>query len=101
MDRHPASHVALESKIADLTRMPVGELRGLWRQLYRREPPHRLGRALLEHGVAWKLQARVQGDLSRREKRRLADLVQTLKQKGDLTRRRTRRLKPGTHRHHF
>ncbi len=58
-------------------------------------PPQRIGRHLLELGVAWKLQERAYGGLSPAMKRRLADLEKTMDEKGDLAKSRAVRLKPG------
>ncbi len=46
----------LDSKLAALTGMNVGDLRAEWRRLYRAQPPRRASRDLLELSVAWKLQ---------------------------------------------
>ncbi|WP_114228610.1 MULTISPECIES: DUF2924 domain-containing protein [Sphingomonas] len=53
---------ALEEKIAQLPGMRPTELRALWREVWRQPAPN-LGPDLLRRGIAWKLQARVHGDL--------------------------------------
>jgi len=85
----------LAAKLAALPEMAAVDLRAEWRQLYRAHPPQRIGRHLLELGVAWKLQERAYGSLSATTKRRLADLVKTMDEKGDLAKARAVRLKPG------
>ncbi|WP_114226967.1 MULTISPECIES: DUF2924 domain-containing protein [Sphingomonas] len=52
----------VEQKIAQLPGMRPTELRALWREIWRQPAPH-LGPDLLRRGIAWKLQARVHGDL--------------------------------------
>ncbi len=93
--KHTAAGADLVAKLAALSEMAVVDLRTEWRRLYRTQPPRRIGRYLLELGVAWKLQERVYGGLSATMKRRLADLVKTMDEKGDLAKVRAVRLKPG------
>ena len=100
MSRHvPAKRTAaaadLAAKLAALPEMAAVDLRTEWRRLYRAHPPKRIGRHLLELGVAWKLQERAYGGLSAAMKRRLADLAKTMDEKGDLAKARVVRLKPG------
>jgi hypothetical protein len=93
--KHTATVVDLAAKLAALPEMAADDLRAEWRRLYRAHPPKRIGRHLLELGVAWKLQERVYGDLGAAMKRRLAELTKTMDQKGDLAKARAVRLKPG------
>ena len=92
--RAPAA-ANLTAKLAAISEMAIGDLRIEWRRLYRAHPPQRIGRRLLELGVAWKLQERVYGGFSAAMKRRLADLAKTMDENGDLAKTRTVRLKPG------
>ena len=85
----------LAAKLAALPEMAAVDLRAEWRRLYRAQPPRRIGRHLLELGVAWKLQERAYGGLNATMKRRLADLVKTMGEKGDLAKARAVKLKPG------
>ncbi len=85
----------LAAKLAALSEMAAVDLRAEWRRLYRAHPPTRVGRHLLELGVAWKLQERVYGGLGTAVKRRLADLAKTMDEKGDLVHSRAATLKPG------
>jgi hypothetical protein len=57
--------------------------------------PSRLGRELLLHGVAWKIQEQVHGGLSAGTTRRLAELAATMAGGGDLVRSRAVRLRHG------
>ena len=85
----------LAAKLAALSEMAAVDLRAEWRRLYRAHPPKRVGRHLLELGVAWKLQERAYGGLSTAMKRRLADLAKTMDERGDLAKPRSVTLKPG------
>ena len=85
----------LEAQLAPLPDISHADLRAEWRRLYRSEPPKRIGRDLLELGVAWKLQENVFGGMSTGLKRRIADLARTMETRGDLARARAVTLKPG------
>ncbi len=93
--KRTATAADLAAKLAALPEMAAVDLRAEWRRLYRAHPPQRIGRHLLELGVAWKLQERAYGGLSAAMKRRLADLAKTMDEKGDLAKARVVRLKPG------
>ncbi len=93
--KHTATAVDLAAKLAALPEMTTADLRAEWRWLYRGNPPKRIGRHLLELGVAWKLQERVHGGLGAATRRRLAALAKTMDENGDLARTRAVRLKPG------
>ena len=90
-----AAAADLAAKLAALPEMAAVDLRAEWRRLHRAHPPQRIGRHLLELGVAWKLQERAYGGLSAAMKRRLAELAKTMDEKGDLAKARVVRLKPG------
>ena len=75
--------------------MNIPTLRSAWRRLYRSEAPPRLGRALLELVVAWKLQEQALGGLSSTAKRQLGEFAGLLANKADLPKLRQQRLKPG------
>jgi hypothetical protein len=82
-------------QLAALARMTHGEVQGEWRRLYRSHPPKKVGRDLLELGIAWKLQEKALGGFGAPTRRQLAGLVQTMSAGGDLSMPRTARLKPG------
>jgi hypothetical protein len=54
---------ALDDRLAVLSSMTPAELRAEWRAQYRSPAPE-LGPDLLRRGIAWRLQARVRGDLT-------------------------------------
>ena len=85
----------LEERLAALALMSHAELRAEWRRLYRAHPPQKVGRDVLELGVAWKLQEKALGGTSAATKRRLAELARVMESKGDLAKARAIRLRPG------
>ena len=93
--KHTATAANLAAKLAALPKMATVDLRAEWRRLYRGHPPQRIGRHLLELGVAWKIQERAYGGLGAAMNRRLAELAKTMAEKGDLAKARAVRLKPG------
>ena len=70
--RKPAINIAAElARLGDLT---IFELRTEWRRLHRMPPPMRLSRELLIRGIAYKLQERALGGLSKSIVRKLTSL---------------------------
>lgn len=69
--RGPGARCTVEAEIAGLEALPTNALRIEWRKLYRAEPPTRLSRDLLIRGIAYRLQERAHGGLSRAAQRRL------------------------------
>ena len=72
----------VEQDIAALAHMEVPELRAAWRRLHRTGPPARLSRDLLTRAIAYKMQERVHGGLSKATKRKLRSLAQKLETAG-------------------
>ena len=64
----------LASKLALLANLTIFELRGEWRRHHRMPPPKRLSRDLLIRGIAYKIQERALGGLSRSTLRKLESL---------------------------
>lgn len=85
---------ALEQKLAQLPRMKPAQLRAMWRECWRKPAPD-LSPDLLRRGIAWKLQARVYGDLPTRVKRELERAADRLR-KGESVLPRRPKLSPGT-----
>lgn len=84
----------IEKEIAVLADMETHELRVAWRRLYRTHPP-RLSRDLMIRAIAYKMQERVHGGLSKVTKRKLQSLAQTLKAGDDVASDPGIRLKAG------
>ena len=89
------SNAGVDAALAELAGMDIPTLRSAWRRLYRSEAPPRLGRALLELVIAWKLQEQALGGLSATAKRQLGQLASLLASKTELPKLRQQRLKPG------
>ena len=68
---NPAGHHELSQRIAALTELTTQRLRDEWRRLYRGQPP-RLSRDLLIRTIAYRMQERVYGGLSKATQRKLA-----------------------------
>ncbi len=62
----------IAAALARLLALTIFELRGEWRRLHRMAPPMRLSRDLLIRGIAYKLQERAYGGLSKATERKLA-----------------------------
>ena len=91
-----ASTEDLASKLAALPTMTTRDLRAEWRRLYRADPPQKVGRHLLELGVAWRLQEQAFGGLGPGTRRLLVALSKSVEANHTLPRTRNIRLKPGT-----
>jgi Protein of unknown function (DUF2924) len=63
--------IDLAETLARLSAAAIFELRGEWRRLHRAPPPMRLSRDLLMRGIAYKLQERPLGSLSKSLLRKL------------------------------
>ena len=72
---------SLEIQLAALPAMRPAQLRALWRDVWRRPAPD-IGPSLLRHGIAWKLQARIHGELPSHVKREI-DAVLTRLRRGE------------------
>ncbi len=93
--KRTATTVDVAAKLAALPEMAAGDLRAEWRRLYRAHPPQRIGRRLLELGVAWKIQEKAYGGFGAATKGQLANLAQAMEENGDIARNRIAQLKPG------
>lgn len=86
---------ALAAEIASLGRIAYTDLRVTWLRLYRVEPPKKVGRDVLELGIAWKRQDRVLGGHSSAVRRQLEGLARAMAAKQDIAPPRAVSLKPG------
>ena len=91
---NPAGHYQLSQRIAALTELTTQRLRDEWRRLYRGQPP-RLSRDLLIRTIAYRMQERVYGGLSKATQRKLDALTRELKGKGSIVVTPGMSLKPG------
>jgi hypothetical protein len=73
----------LAAQLDALTGLETAKLRAEWRRLYRSLPPKGLSRDLLIRAVAYKLQERAFGGLSKTTLRKLQALAKTLDTEGE------------------
>src|SRR5437764_15444292 len=86
---------ALEQQLAELPAMSPAQLRAKWRECWRRPAPD-IGPDLLRRGIAWKLQARVHGDLPSCINRGLERAADRLRRGEELLSSSRPSLRPGT-----
>jgi len=86
---------ALEQQLAELPTMSPAQLRAKWRECWRKLAPD-IGPDLLRRGIAWKLQARVYGDVPNQIKRELERAAERLRKGEQLVSSSRPSLKPGT-----
>lgn len=84
---------SVEKQLAALATMRPAQLRALWRDVWRRPAPD-IGPSLLRHGIAWKLQARVHGDVPSYVRREI-DAVLTRLRRGEPVAAPRPSLRPG------
>jgi hypothetical protein len=85
----------LDADVAALAQLPYPALQAEWRRLYRAHPPKKISRDLLEVAVAWKLQEKAVGGLSRTAKRQLESLAAALGAGGEIATPRAVAIKSG------
>jgi hypothetical protein len=86
---------ALERQLTELAGMSPAQLRAKWRDCWRKPAPA-IGPDLLRRGIAWKLQARVNGGLPSHIKRELEKAAERLRRGEELISSGPPSLKPGT-----
>jgi len=84
----------IERRLASLPGMPPAQLRALWRDVWRRPAPD-IGPDLLRRGIAWKLQARIHGDVPAHVRREVSAVVVRLR-RGDPVAPPRPSLRPGS-----
>ena len=85
----------LDAQIGALTRMSPAALCSKWREVHRSRAPD-LSSSLLARGIAYRLQERVHGGLSRSTEKQLANVARRLARTGSVDDPNTVSLKPGT-----
>lgn len=86
---------ALEQQLGELPGMSPAQLRAKWRDCWRKPAPD-IGPDLLRRGIAWKLQARVHGDLPSHIRRELERAAERLRRGEELIDASRPSLKSGT-----
>ena len=85
----------LDARIGALLRMSPAALRSKWREVHRSTAPG-LSPSLLARGIAYRLQERVHGGLSRSTEKQLAKIARRLARTGGVDDPNAVSLKPGT-----
>lgn len=67
----------MDERLGRLNVTPAAQLRGAWRDCWRKPAPE-IGTDLLRRGIAWKLQARIHGDLSPHVRREIDGVLRRL-----------------------
>jgi len=83
-------------QLCALPKTSIGELRALWEKLFGGSPRFPVRRQLLVHMLAYRLQERAYGGLSKSSRRRLESLAETHGNSADRTFRVSAQPKPGT-----
>ncbi len=68
----------VESKLNQLSSLPIARLRISYRELFRSEPPSAFGPDLLRRSIAQQIQVKAHGDLSRETKKLLSQMVRSM-----------------------
>jgi len=87
---------AVEDELVRLPRMRIVDLRARYRELFRAEPPKAFGPDLLRHSIAYRIQERAYGGISREHQRLLDQLVKAARAKPTGRLELPQRIKPGS-----
>jgi hypothetical protein len=87
---------AVEAELDRLPRMRIVDLRIRYLELFRAEPPKAFGPDLLRRSIAYRIQERAYGGLSREHQRLLNQLISAAKTKTNGPLELPRRIKPGS-----
>src|SRR5215469_18796695 len=91
-----AADSEIDAELERLPKMPIAELRGRYRELFRTEPPKAFGPDLLRRSIAHRIQERAYGGLSREHQRLLDRLVKAAQAKPNGRLELPRQIKPGS-----
>lgn len=86
----------LADQLSSLPRLPKEALRGLWRELFKTDPPLRMRKELILQFVAYRIQEKKLGTLSDSSRRRLAQLAKTIEGNSKTGPSQKPAIKPGT-----
>jgi hypothetical protein len=87
---------AVEAEVDRLVTMPIAQLRVRYREVFRTEPPKAFGPDLLRRSIAYRIQEKAYGGLSRPAQRLLDQLVKAYAAKPGGRLELPRRIKPGS-----
>jgi hypothetical protein len=98
MQHHPtkSSEPLLDAELARLPTMPIVQLRKRYAELFRADPPKAFGPDLLRRSIAFRIQEKAYGGLSRSTGRLLDQLVKAYWKKPTGHIEIPRRIKPGS-----
>lgn len=91
-----AANPEVEAELERLPKMPIVDLRNRYRELFRSQPPKAFGPDLLRRSIAYRIQERAYGGLSREHQRLLDQLVKAAQAKPNGRLELPRRIKPGS-----
>ncbi len=86
----------IKAQMTGIQEMDLSTLRDEWRRHYRASPPRRLSRDLLIRGIAYKLQEKTHGGLSKAMRRRLRRLAKAFSETGRVAPENGTKVRPGT-----
>lgn len=95
MGRRSVDPAAVEEQVKRIGAMNKPDLRLLWREQFKSEPPKAFGPDLLRRSLAYRVQELAYGGLSPRLKRELADAVRQISQRPSSRIELPRRIKSG------
>jgi Protein of unknown function (DUF2924) len=87
---------AVEAELDRLPAMRIVDLRNRYRELFRAQPPKAFGPDLLRRSIAYRIQERAYGALSREHQRLLDQLVKASRARPNGRIELPRRIKPGS-----
>lgn len=92
----PKSNALLAAELKGLGGLGIDELRQRWSELNGMEPNLRISRDVLIRGVAYRIQEKIHGGLSKGCRRQLHRLAETLRKEGSIPSLQGQSFKPGT-----
>lgn len=87
---------AVEAELVRLATMPIADLRGRYRELFRTDPPKAFGPDLLRRSIAHRIQEKAYGGLSRPVQQLLDQMVKAYAKRPGGKIALPRRIKPGS-----
>jgi hypothetical protein len=88
--------LSVADQLSSLPRLHKEALSGLWRELFRDDPPLRMRKELLVQFLAYRTQEREFGQLSERSQRRLSQLAKAIEDTSKISSPERFAIKPGT-----
>lgn len=86
---------AVEAELSRLAGLPINNLRNMWKERLRGEPPALRSREVMVRLLGWRLQARTFGGLDVASERKLREIADALERTGTYELKLRRDLSPG------